>query len=145
MVKERPWRYPTAPKKKPVSCLTDWHYPQGADFFLPAVYATVLIDGKRVGTQMGIVHFLQLEVSDVDGAGLLFRDKTIARGNLSSADAGPLRKEAEEVVGGPPRFNDLSALSSLEITIKGTWKFCWYLSSCARYCTSFPRSLKARP
>ena len=74
---------------------------------MPAVYATVLIDGKRVGTQMGIVHFLQLEVSDVDGAGLLFRDKTIARGNLLSADAGSLRKEAEEVVGGPPRFNDL--------------------------------------
>jgi putative transposase len=32
VVKERPWRYPTALKKKPVSCLTDWHYNAGCPF-----------------------------------------------------------------------------------------------------------------
>ena len=37
----------------------------------------------------------------------------------------------------------LCALSSLDSTINGTWKFCWNLSSCARYCTSLPRDRKS--
>lgn len=85
--------------------------PLGADFFAadgrPGRLAgpARLIDCELIGTEVSVVHLLQLEVGDVHRTGLLFRDKPIAWGDFRRPDPGPLGEETEEIIRRTLRLN----------------------------------------